>query len=98
MFAIEEIQNLQKFCVVKCLSRREAFNRGLGVNYRYSDTPNFKNGISMDRMSQVQKFDTGQSILTDEVLQYQIEQSRASSEAAQSEPLPEPKPDESTPV
>lgn len=98
MFAIEEIQNLQKFCVVKCLSRREAFNRGLGVNYRYSDVPNFKNGISMDRMSQVQKFDTGQSILTDEVLQHQIEQSRSASETALSDPLPEPKPDETSSV
>ena len=98
MFAIEEIQNLQKFCVVKCLSRREAFKKGLGVNLRYSDTPNFRNGISMDRMSQVQKFDTGQSILTDEVLQHQIEQSRAASEAAHSAPLPDPKPDETAPV
>lgn len=98
MFAIQEIQNLQKFCVVKCLSRRDAFNRGLGVNYRYSDTPNFKNAISMDKMSQVQKFDTGQSILTDEVLQHQIEQARSACESTQSEPLPEPKPDESSSV
>lgn len=98
MFAIEEIQNLQKFCVVRCLSRREAFNRGLGVNYRYSDAPNFKNGISMDKLSQVQKFDTGQSILTDEVLQHQIEQTRAAAESAAVASLPEPKPNETAPV
>lgn len=98
MFAIEEIQKLQKFSVVKCTSRRDAFKKGIGVDYRYSDIPNFKNNISMNRMSQVEKFDTGESILTDEVLRYQIEQSRTAAAAAAADDVSSPKPDTPTPV
>lgn len=73
MFVIPEICKLNEFVHVECLSRREAFRRGLGVEYRYKSTPDFSNAIEQRKQSKVESFDMGKSIMTDEVIKLQLQ-------------------------
>lgn len=83
MFVIPEIRKLNEFIVVETISRKKAFHKGLGVDYRYKSSANFSNAIEQRKQSKIESFDMGETILTDDVIKLHIEQQKAEQQKAE---------------
>lgn len=83
MFVIPEIRKLNEFVEVETTSRKKAFQKGLGVDYRYKSSANFSNAIEQRKQSKIESFDMGETILTDDVIKAHIEQQKAEQQKAE---------------